>query len=181
VTANADKGAWQHIACGLCQINNFGNVCKIIAAERDHVRAPVLNRTEKIAARIAGRSSEPSARRVQRLRPQARVRAAPAEDKSSNTSNNSDGLPGFSFLFDTQRFVYCFGTIALKRSEEQNFCPVFASCYECACMFRSRATRRDVTRRLLDECVAILMLQQKGKCLWLENRASLRDLILKKA
>jgi len=32
-----------------------------------------------------------------------------------------------------------------------------------------------------DEFVAILILQQEGKSLWLKNRTSLKDLILKKA
>ena len=53
MAANANKGVRQQVARRSCQINNFGNVCKIIAAERDHVRAPVLNRPEKIVVRLA--------------------------------------------------------------------------------------------------------------------------------
>jgi hypothetical protein len=71
-------------------------------------------------------------------------------------------------------------TIAFKESGQQNFCPVFARGYECGRIFPSGATGRDVTRRLVDESVAILMLQQEGKSLWRKNRASLKDLILKK-
>src|SRR6516225_3898345 len=53
MAANANKGVRQKIVRRSRQINNFGNVCEIIAAERDYLGTPRLNRAEKIPVRFA--------------------------------------------------------------------------------------------------------------------------------
>ena len=53
MAANANKGVRQQIARRSCQINNFGNICKVIAAERDHIWPPALNAAEKVPVRFA--------------------------------------------------------------------------------------------------------------------------------
>ena len=53
MAANANKGVRQQVARRSRQINNFGNVCEIIAAERDHIWPPAVNRAEKIPVRFA--------------------------------------------------------------------------------------------------------------------------------
>src|SRR6187200_761741 len=53
MAANANKGVRRKIVRRSRQINNFGNVCEIIARERDHIWPPALNRLEKIPVRFA--------------------------------------------------------------------------------------------------------------------------------
>src|SRR5262245_23680059 len=53
MAADANKGVRQQIARGSCQIDNFGNVCKVIATESDHIRSPALDRAEIVPVRFA--------------------------------------------------------------------------------------------------------------------------------
>ena len=59
MAANADKGVRQQAARGPCEIDNFGNIRKVITAERDHVRTPLFNRTEKIPVPFALQIDQP--------------------------------------------------------------------------------------------------------------------------
>src|SRR5262249_33995274 len=123
------------------------------------------------AIRTADRATAPGARHVHRLRPQAQVRAAPTEDKSSNTSDNWDAPPETSFLQNRLRFVGLSRSHCLQKRTE------FLFIVRILPGRRAYFSKRAVTiRRLPGQSGAILMVRRR-EFLWLKNPASSRDLI----
>jgi len=59
MAADANKGVWQQVAGGSCQINNFRNVGEVIATKGDHIWTPLFNRVEIVLVRFALQIDQP--------------------------------------------------------------------------------------------------------------------------